>query len=173
MYYLFFTLNSRYNDQTNYYSSNSIWTYYIQHRRGANKWRTYVSSPNILIFKEEINPSSSESIKVNMYRKAFFFISLYMFQESLFVLLFLKSICDWLFFDFFSSDFEYRYSPIEMFSLFWFFELLLIYGRCFYTLYIYLSSFYLFLYALILYQVILSANGLSFINLLETSLIQG
>ena len=32
------------------------------------------------------------------------------------MLLFLKSICDWLFFDLFSSDFEYRYSPIEMFE---------------------------------------------------------
>ena len=70
-----FTLKSLSKESTNSYSSSSILTSYISHRRGANSWSTSVSKPRMLIFNAEISPSSSESIKVNIYLNEFFFIS--------------------------------------------------------------------------------------------------
>ena len=76
------TLKSLQIESTNSSSSSSILTSSISHRRGANSCSTSVSSPKILIFKAEISPSQSESIRVKMHRKAFFLIYWQIFPEA-------------------------------------------------------------------------------------------
>lgn len=76
-----FTLKSLFMEFTNYYSSSSTLPYYISQRSGAISCNAYVGSPKIFIFKAEIKPSSSESIRVKIYLNECFFIYSYIVSE--------------------------------------------------------------------------------------------